>query len=152
MKKLLLLLLITPLFAAGPDGFIHWKADELRGYEKKLSPKINALKAANETLAKYPSYMLAVVHREGDAEAETHVNNSELFIIVSGEATEVVGGTPVNTRTVSPGEIHGSGLTGGMQVPLRPGDVLRMPANVPHRMLVAPGKQITFIVVKEPVN
>jgi len=27
-----------------------------------------------------------------------------------------------------------------------------MPANVPHRMLVATGKQITFMVVKEPVN
>jgi mannose-6-phosphate isomerase-like protein (cupin superfamily) len=152
MKKLLTLLLLTPLFAAGPDGFIRWKADELRGYEKKLSPKMNALKSANENLAKYPSYLVEVVHREGDAEAETHVNNSELFFIVSGEATEIVGGTPVNNKQVSPGEIHGSGLNGGMQVPLRPGDMVRMPANIPHRMLVAPGKQITFIVVKEPVN
>jgi hypothetical protein len=39
-----------------------------------------------------------------------------------------------------------------MRVDLRPGDVMRMPANTPHRMLIAPGKQVTFIVVKEPVN
>jgi mannose-6-phosphate isomerase-like protein (cupin superfamily) len=152
VKKLLLLLVLTPIFAAGPDGFIMWKADDLKGYEKKLAPKMNSIKSANENLAKFASYLVEIVHREGDAEAETHVNNSELFFIVSGEATEIVGGTPVNNKTASPGEIHGSALNGGIRIPLRPGDVVRMPANTPHRMLVAAGKQITFMVVKEPVN
>ena len=152
MKKSLLLLVLTPIFAAGPAGFSIWTADDLKGYEKKLGMKLNAQKAANEELAKFPSYMMAMVHREADADAETHVNNSELFIIVSGEATEIVGGTPVGNKTVSPGEIHGTALNGGMRVPLRAGDVVRMPANTPHRMLVAAGKQITFMVVKEPVN
>jgi mannose-6-phosphate isomerase-like protein (cupin superfamily) len=152
VKKLLLLMVLTPMFAAGPEGLIVWKADDLRSFEKKLAPKMNAHKSANEELAKFQSYWVEIVHREGDAEAETHVNNSELFFIVSGEATEIIGGTPVNNKTVSPGEIHGSALNGGMRTPLRQGDVIRMPANTPHQMLVAAGKQITFMVVKEPVN
>ena len=154
MKKLLLVVLLTPLFAAGPGPavLIVWKSDDLKSYEKKLAPKMNEHKSANEELAKYASYRIEIVHREGDAEAETHVNNSEVFFIVSGEATEIVGGTPVGNKTVSPGEIHGSALNGGSRTELRAGDVLRMPANVTHRMLVATGKQITFMVVKEPVN
>lgn len=152
MKKLSLLLLLTPLFAAGPTGFLMWKSDDLKGFQQKLAPKLNEHKSANEEIAKFASYRIEMVHREGDAEAETHVNDSELFFIVSGEATEIVGGTPVGNKAVSPGEIHGSSLDGGMKVPLRPGDVVRMPANTPHRMMVAPGKQITFMVVKEPAN
>ena len=152
MKKLVFLLLLTPIFAASPTGFAIWKSEELKGFERKLAPKMNAIKSANENIATYGSYRIEMVHREGDAEAETHVNNSEVFFIVSGEATEIVGGTPVDNKTVSPGEIHGSALNGGMRVELRPGDVMRMPANTPHRMLVAPGKQVTFMVVKEPVN
>jgi mannose-6-phosphate isomerase-like protein (cupin superfamily) len=152
VKKLLPILILTPMFAAGPTGFMIWKSDELKGFEQKLAPKMNALKSANDDIAKFESYRVEMVHREGDAEAETHVNNSEIFFIVSGEATEIVGGTPVNNKTVSAGEIHGSALEGGMRVPLRPGDVVRMPANTPHRMLVATGKQITFMVVKEPIN
>jgi mannose-6-phosphate isomerase-like protein (cupin superfamily) len=152
VKRLFVLVVLTPMFAAGPTGFMMWKADDLKAFEKKLSPKMNALKSANEEIAKFESYRIEVVHREGDAEAETHVNNSELFIVQSGEATEIVGGTPVGNKTVSAGEIHGSSLEAGMRVALRPGDVLRMPANTPHRMLVPAGKQITFIVVKEPVN
>ena len=152
MKKLVFLLLLTPIFAASPTGFAIWKSEELKGFERKLAPKMNAIQSANENIAAYGSYRIEMVHREGDAEAETHVNNSEVFFIVSGEATEIVGGTPVDNKTVSPGEIHGSALNGGMRVELRPGDVMRMPANTPHRMLVAPGKQVTFMVVKEPVN
>jgi len=152
MKKLGFLLLLTPIFAASPTGFAIWKSDDLKGFERKLAPKMNAIKSANENIATYGSYRIEMVHREGDAEAETHVNNSEVFFIVSGEATEIVGGTPVDNKTVSPGEIHGSALNGGMRIELKPGDVMRMPANTPHRMLVAPGKQVTFMVVKEPVN
>src|SRR5215831_16520122 len=151
MKKLVFLLLLTPIFAASRTGFAIWKSEELKSFERKLAPKMNAIKSANENIATYGSYRIEMVHREGDAEAETHVNNSEVFFIVSGEATEIVGGTPVDNKTVSPGEIHGSALNGGMRVELRPGDTMRMPANTPHRMLVATGKQITFMVVKEPV-
>jgi len=152
MKKLVSLMLLTPLFAASPAGFVIWKSSDLKGFEQKLAPKMNALKSANENIASYGSYRIEMVHREGDAEAETHVNNSEIFFIVSGEATEIVGGTPVDNKIVSPGEIHGSAINGGTRVELRPGDAMRMPANTPHRMLVATGKQITFMVVKEPVD
>ena len=121
MKKLVFLLLLTPIFAASPTGFAIWKSEELKGFERKLAPKMNAIKSANENIATYGSYRIEMVHREGDAEAETHVNNSEVFFIVSGEATEIVGGTPVDNKTVSPGEIHGSALNGGMRVELRGG-------------------------------
>jgi len=69
----------------GPAGLIVWKSDDLKSYEKKLAPKMNEHKSANEELAKYASYRIEIVHREGDAEAETHVNNSEVFFIVSAK-------------------------------------------------------------------
>src|SRR5205085_12137194 len=50
VKKLLLVVLLTPLFAAGPGpaGLIVWKSDDLKNYAKPLAPKMNEHKSANE--------------------------------------------------------------------------------------------------------
>lgn len=154
MKKLALLVLLTPIFAAGPTGFMVWKAGDLKSYDKKLSPKASAAehKSANEELAKFPSYLIEIVHREGNGEAEIHQKDSEIFMIESGEATFVIGGTAVGSKQVSPNEVHGPSIDGGEKTALSAGDMVRVPVNTPHQMLVAPGKQITYIVVKEPAN
>ena len=134
--------------ASAPKGFDHWTAAQLRGLEKKLSPKINAQKIATESLGSYGDHSFLVAHREGDGEAELHETQNDVMVIETGEGTLVVGGTVVEPRTTAPHEIRGPSIRGGEKIPVAAGDVVHVPLRTPHQMLVAPGKQITYFVVK----
>jgi quercetin dioxygenase-like cupin family protein len=89
-----------------------------------------------------------LAHREGDGRAEVHVHEADLFFIVDGEATLVTGGQVVNPTTEKPGEIRGSSIEGGKRQKLSPGDVVHIAANVPHQLLLEPGKQINYFAMK----
>jgi mannose-6-phosphate isomerase-like protein (cupin superfamily) len=148
MKKLLLLVALAPMFAADPAGFVLWKSSDLKSYEKKLTPKMNDKKLATEQLVNFGNHSTMVAHREGDGEAELHEKMADLFVVQSGEGTLVVGGTVPGGKTTAPGEIRGPSIQGGEHKKLGPGDVVHIPANVPHQVLVAPGKQFTYFVMK----
>ncbi|MCW5981783.1 MAG: hypothetical protein KIT09_27100 [Bryobacteraceae bacterium] len=136
------------LAAADPAGFSFWSGTSLRDYGKKLAPKINEKKVATEQLARYQNHSVMTAYREGDGEAEVHDAVADVFVIQSGEGTLVVGGTVTGGRSTGPGEIRGDGIEGGTKHPLRPGDIANIPAKTPHQVLVAPGKKITYLIVK----
>jgi mannose-6-phosphate isomerase-like protein (cupin superfamily) len=148
MKKLLPLLILIPLFAADPPGFNIWKAGELKSEEKRLAGKMSDKKIASETLASYGNHSTMLAHREGDGEVEVHDKMADVFYVVSGEASLIVGGTVVGGHPTTPGEIRGTSITGGGKKMLGAGDAVHIPAKVPHQMLVANGKKITYFVVK----
>ncbi|HXI44657.1 MAG TPA: hypothetical protein VNH83_32025, partial [Bryobacteraceae bacterium] len=108
MKFLALFIACTPwLAAADPAGFAQWKGAELRSYEKKLAPKIDAKKIASQPLGSYGNHTLSVIHREGSGEAELHETQGDIFLVESGEATLIVGGTVVDPKTTAPHEVRG---------------------------------------------
>jgi mannose-6-phosphate isomerase-like protein (cupin superfamily) len=143
-----LMLAAAALPAGGPKGFDHWTSGELRGFEQKLGPKINAQKIAMQSLAGYGNHSFLVAHREGSGEAELHETQNDVMVIESGEATLIVGGTVVDPKTTAAHEIRGPSIRGGEKVALAAGDVLHIPIKTAHQMLVESGKQITYFVVK----
>jgi mannose-6-phosphate isomerase-like protein (cupin superfamily) len=146
MKKLFPLLILIPIFAAGPSGVDVWKAADMKAKEKELAGKMGDKKVASETLANYGTHLTMLAHREGDGEVEVHDKMADVFYIVSGEATLIVGGTVVGAHTTAPGETRGTSITGGEKKMLAAGDAVHIPAKVPHQMLV--GKKVTYFVVK----
>jgi quercetin dioxygenase-like cupin family protein len=52
----------------------------------------------------------------------------------------------VEPRTTGPGEIRGKSITGGVSKKMAAGDVIHVPAKIPHQMLVP--KSLSFEVVK----
>jgi mannose-6-phosphate isomerase-like protein (cupin superfamily) len=74
------------------------------------------------------------------------------MIVESGEATLVVGGTMVEPKTVKPHEVRGSSIAGGAIKQLTPGDVVHIPAKVPHQLKIATGKTFTYLVIKVDSN
>ena len=87
-------------------------------------------------------------HREGPGEAELHETQADIFIVQSGEATLKVGGTVVSPKTTAPNEIRGPSISGGEEKKLGAGDVVHIPAKIPHQLLLDAGKQFTYAVVK----
>ena len=134
--------------AAEPPGYVRWPVAELKGLSKKLGPKMNAQKLATQQLAKFGNHSLMAVHREADGEAEVHETQVDIFIVQGGEAGLVIGGQVVGGKTTAPGEIRGPSIKGGQNTRLGPGDVVHIPAKTAHQVLVEPGKQFTYLIVK----
>ncbi len=149
MRCLILVAACFPLLAADTPGFVHWPGADLKAYGKKLAPKLNESKAAGDQFGKYGRASVAIAYREASGEAEVHQGVADFFIVQAGEATLVVGGSVVGAQTVSPGEIRGKSIQGGVSKRLVVGDVVHIPPGTPHQLLLR-GKapSITYFVVK----
>jgi mannose-6-phosphate isomerase-like protein (cupin superfamily) len=141
-------LILIPLFAQDPPGAVVWKAADLKAKEKDLAGKLSDKHVASMTLDTFGNHYTMLAHREGDGEVEVHDKVADVFYIVSGEATLILGGTVVDSHSGGPGETRGTSITGGVKETLATGDAVHIPAKVPHQMLVAKGKKITYFVVK----
>ena len=125
-----------------------WKASEIQERGRALAKKLDAHKVASETIATVGNRSFMVAHREGSGQVEWHEKQADIIFISSGQVTMVYGGTVIDGQTTAPGEIRGSGVRGGTEVTLGPGDVLHIPAKTPHQMKLAAGAQVTYFVTK----
>jgi len=150
LKKTALAVLMSavPLMAAEPSGVVVWSGSELKGFGKKLAPKMNEGKVATERLATFPGHFAMVAHREADGQAELHEKQADLFVVENGEATLVYGGEVVSAKTTEPNEVRGPSIKGGEKKALAPGDVVHIPAKIPHQLLIPAGKEFTYFVLK----
>jgi mannose-6-phosphate isomerase-like protein (cupin superfamily) len=149
--------LLTLVFAglsfgqeAPPAGFEHWTADSLHQFEQSL--KTEAAKDPHHVSARrltdFPNDLFMLAHRQADGVVEWHETQADVFFVQSGSATLLVGGTMVGGETVEPHEKRNGTIQGGVQVKLSPGDIVRIPAKVPHQILLEGAPQITYFVVK----
>jgi uncharacterized protein YjlB len=67
--------------------------------------------------------------------------------VVDGEATFVTGGKMVGGKVVSPGQWEGTDIQGGKVHHLTKGDVMVIPAGIPHWFKDVP-HSVTYFVVK----
>lgn len=140
------------LVAAEPPGFVVWSAGELKSYSKTLAQKLSPQKVATQQLGQFGNHSAMIAHREGDGEAEVHEGMVDVFVVQTGSATLVVGGEVVGGRATGPGEIRGTSIQGGARRELGPGDVVHIPNNTPHQLLVKPGEKFTYMIVKVNVH
>jgi len=137
-------------FAAqgGSTGVHLWKAADIAAKGKTLAQKLDAQKVASEVIATEGNRKFMVAHREGSGLAEWHEKEADVMYISAGAVTMVYGGTIIDEKTTTAGEKRGSSIKGGTEAKLGAGDVLHIPAKVPHQMILAPGAQVTYFVTK----
>ena len=144
-------LFVVPVLAADPPGFAVWRAAELKQRDEALSKKVGADHSARETLADYGDHRFRLLYRDADGLPEQHDTIIDVVIVQSGEGTLLLGGTMINPKASSgAGEYLGAGIEGGERHPLGAGDVVHIPAKIPHSFLVPKGKHITYVLVKFP--
>lgn len=150
MTRIVLAVIVALGFAAqgGSTGVHVWKASEIAAKGKALSQKLDAQKVASEVIATEGNRKFMVSHREGSGQAEWHEKEADVMFISAGAITMVYGGTIVDEKTTAPGEKRGSSIKGGTEAKVGAGDVLHIPAKVPHQMILAPGAQVTYFVTK----
>lgn len=145
-------ILLCALHAVGQAGaqqVDHYTPQALIERSKPLQDKAAANNgAASEILQKYSVDYTMIAFRNQDGAVELHEKFADIFIIVDGSATLLSGGELANPTTLSPGELHGSAILHPNTTSLAKGDVVHIPANTPHQLLIPKGGTLTYFVVK----
>ena len=142
------LALMGMAYQSGASGVHVWRSTDIMAKGKVLAQKLNPQKVASETIATEGNRTFMVAHREGSGIPEWHEKQADIIFISAGQITMVYGGTIVDAKMTAPGEMRGTSIQGGTEAKLGPGDVLHIPAKVPHQMMLAPGVQVTYFVTK----
>ena len=132
----MVLLSVAPILVAqqSGDGVMYWP--------KGIPPQGATYKAD------FGNHIISLSHRDKDGKVEVHKTKTDVMVIQSGEADLVTGGEAVGLASTGPDEFLGTSIKGGTKRHISAGDVIRVPAGTPHQFFLAPGKQITYSVVK----
>jgi glc operon protein GlcG len=94
-------------------------------------------------------FKLDAGRREAPGEVELHEHVVDVMHVVRGTATVVTGGDLRDAREVGPGEIRAAAVDGGTPHELSQGDVLAIPAGVPHQFVDVSDPFLYFVVKVE---
>ncbi len=127
----------------------HYTPQSLMEQSQPLIDKARTTSgAAAITLEKYGVDFTMLSVRTKDGNAEVHEKFADIFVIVDGKATLLSGGEMQDAATTGPGELKGTGIAHGTTTELGKGDVIHIPPNTPHQLLIPKGTTLTYFVVK----
>jgi mannose-6-phosphate isomerase-like protein (cupin superfamily) len=104
--------------------------------------------AASSKLSEYPNHLTMIALRSKNGGAEIHENYADFFFVIRGSAKLLTGGTVQDAKTVNPGEIRGKSVLNGVETKLNQGDIVHIPATVPHQLLLREGGTFLYFVIK----
>ncbi len=158
MKRLLTLAIAAAFIAASAGLLARAAANPgLRGIKSKseIDGLVAGLRAGKlkgpqplfqEERGTYRVYTSFIDRRKGVA--DIHVDDDEVFLILSGSARCTLGGDIVNkTRGGDDNDYHGSEIVGGETRTIGAGDVISAPRGTAHQMDPGTG-HVLYIVIK----
>jgi mannose-6-phosphate isomerase-like protein (cupin superfamily) len=89
--------------------------------------------------------VLTVEEHKTGAQFEWHEHRDHMFQILEGETSYELGGKPEGAHMTKPGEWLALQSVGATTVPVRKGDILIVPRNVPHKRSTA--GSVTFLLI-----
>ncbi len=151
-----LLLLLPPARADMKE--LSWSPGDIAHIRAELEKSLAQAPAGTTSVSRRlmleqsdKNHYILMVHRNGSGPAELHDTKTDLYVTLAGEGETLVGGKmPADRKELEgrPGEWRGSKLHGGVAHRMRPGHLIDIPAKTPHQVIVAPGKTLTFLIVK----
>ena len=146
MKRILVALLVSSASANISQVTDLYTKQDISALQQQLAAKKTAF--AGKDLERYGNHYTMLAYRNATGSSEIHEHEADVFVIEEGDATIILGGKMIGGHTEKPGELRGKSIEGGEKRPLKTGDIIHIPAGVPHQILVSPGKPITYFVVK----
>lgn len=132
--------------AVNGHGMVFSAADLKKAYDVPVE------KMSQAHLAWTPEYRLTVLARPhvepAAASAEMHEDKTQIYFILSGTGTQILGGTPAKDHVTAEGQHDSTGpLQGGNSYKIGPGDVVFIPPMTWHQTLPDAGQTIVYSMV-----
>jgi mannose-6-phosphate isomerase-like protein (cupin superfamily) len=103
------------------------------------------MKGGNLVVA--PDMTVLGSHRAVAGRVEVHDKETDVMYVIDGSANFITGGAMVGGKVSRPGQWFGTGITGGEMHHLTKGDMIIVPAGMPH-WFKETTPQISYYVVK----
>ena len=132
--------------AAPKDKTVAWPAANVSaGFNEMVAKKLESQRILEGGVFNFN------LRRETAAEegAGTHGKKTDLYLIRSGEATLTTDGQLINPKPAggTEGDIDGSGIRNGNARIVKAGDVVFIPAGVPHQITAVNG-EVQFLLFR----
>jgi mannose-6-phosphate isomerase-like protein (cupin superfamily) len=88
-----------------------------------------------------------VAERDQPGLAELHDEDTDVWYVIAGGGTVVLGGTIVDSSATGPGEHRGPSITGGTEHAVGAGDVVSIRPGIAHWVKAVDGR-LRYMVVK----
>jgi mannose-6-phosphate isomerase-like protein (cupin superfamily) len=150
MKRILLVasVLLCALAAVGQDAakLVYVPGKQIEDDIRKA--RANMGEQEINLIERTPDHAGILLRRTQPGKAEVHTTETDVWFVIDGGCVLVTGGTLVDGAQVEPGQIRGSGITGGEERKIGKGDFIRIPNGMPHWVKKIEGEEIVYIVVK----
>jgi mannose-6-phosphate isomerase-like protein (cupin superfamily) len=137
---------IDPVRATGSisEGFEYYTAAALNHIADSLSRG----QSTGHRLGDHGTYQYLQIRRPRSGVPEVHDRWTDVTMVQSGRATLLSGGTVNGGHLESPGEHRGGTIAGGSSRPVAAGDLMIIPAGMPHQYLIASGDSLRYLTIK----
>ena len=138
----------APAVTLTGDKALVIPAQEVNSQLDGLVAQAKPTGSAGPIIADYGKLSLMLSVRTANGVGELHQNTDDVMVVKKGTATLITGGTLVDPKTVSDGELRGTSVKDGVSKSISEGDVIIVPAGLPHQILVPQGTVYESLVAK----
>lgn len=125
------MLVIDPLAAQSAPADAA-SAAEIRTKVAAMATRMGRSTFAYEPLVRDGKTVAALEYWKAPGKPAIHPDEAEYAVVIEGSGTLVSGGNMLDATEVRPGFVEGSRIIGGTTRRLAAGDVILVPAGVPH--------------------
>ena len=100
------------------------------------------------TLGAHQTYQYLQIRRKQSGVPEVHDRWTDVTVVQAGRGTLLSGGRVDGGHLETAGEHRGGTITGGTSRPVGAGDLMIIPAGVPHQYMIPAGDSLRYLTVK----
>ncbi len=135
--------------APAPQMFMNQK-DIMALIEKAKADRKGEQAMVPEAILLLAPYRAMLEYRPITAPAALHEKDDELMVVIQGTGNIITGGTIVDSKRVNSANFSGPSISGGTTRAVGVGDMLIVPANVPHQIVPTGGAPIVLMTLHIP--
>ncbi len=136
-----------PIAALDAPKVVYYSGQQIEADIRK-APANDIGESEINLIERTPDHAGMLLRRTKPGKAEVHTTETDVWYVINGGCVLVTGGTVVGSSEVSPGQIHGTSISGGEERKLGKGDFVVIPNGVPHWVKRIEGEEIVYTVVK----
>ena len=151
MKRFLLTAILgfsmTAPAQSGGKAEVFSSAD-IHAQSMQLADQAKTKGSSGSTLGDYGTHAIKLSERTVSGGAEIHAHFDDVMLVMEGKATLITGGTVISPHSGNDGETTGLGIRDGVSREISAGDVVHVPAGVPHQLIIPAGTVYSALVIK----
>jgi mannose-6-phosphate isomerase-like protein (cupin superfamily) len=139
-----------------PEEHLHWDAEAFRTKRAELEQRIASGAgiwgtgfAFDRVIddAPYRPHSMSIVYREGYTQPEIHQLKWDIYVVLEGSGTVLMGGLRTNWMSDRPAEGQRPQLEGAEAFRVAAGDIVHIPARVWHQLVLEEGQSMLYALI-----